>query len=280
MRPILYRLYIGFMLLIPVLSLAAAVSVLLFPAPPTESSLKVVTGTLAHVNVVPYRDAQEITFDVIPANATRVSLHIKAASSNKIAAAQDQTVTVKYKDALLGNPAYELRTATGPLVTYAETVALDGHTNVGKRTAMCGILILYGALPLMLFALVHFLKRRSASSQTIAFTVGAVIYSVTVGFLLHDVWTDADMLKPFVGVFGKTPFGLRAEITASASVLLMLAPLATMGWHVLHLLMIWRGQWKSTAADFRRHTWLALASLAMFVLLCGAWICATAKARV
>jgi hypothetical protein len=265
-------------LLLPVLLLATAVSVLLDPAAPLESSLTVVNGTLANVSVVKYQDAQEITFDVIPANADRVNLHMKARSSEKIAAAQDQAVTVKYKNALLGNPAYEVRTAIGPLVTYSETVALEAHADVGKRPAMWRLLILYGALPLTLFALVRFLRRRSASSQTISIAVGAVLCCPIAGFLLYDVWTDAAMLKPFVGVFGKTPLGLPVEITASASVLLMLAPLTTMGWHFFHLWgMIWR---PSTRADFRRRAGMALVSLAVFIVLCGAWIYAAAKAGV
>jgi hypothetical protein len=280
MRRFLFFILLIPVLLMPVLLLATAGSVLLDPAPPLEGSLKVITGTLANVNVVKYQDVSEISFDVIPADATRVSLHMRAMSSKGITAAQDQAVTVKYKNALLGNPAYEVRTEAGPLVTYSETVALEDHTGVGKRPAMWGILILYGALPITLFALVRFLKRRSASSKTITFTVLIVGFCTIAGFLLHDVWTDATMLRPFVGVFGKTPLGLPVELTASASVLLMLAPMATLSWHLLHLWMICQKHWKGSRADLRRHAGLALLSLAIFVFLGGAWICATAKAGV
>jgi hypothetical protein len=279
---------------------------------PDEAKLVTLTGRLDSLRI-----QQSFEFTVTPAGGQAVAVHMRSfAVPNIVArlrAAQSKTVTVRYRDGLLGRPVYAILGPDGDIVTFAAARAVLEAEDERKRPGFQQGLVLYGGSVLLMLCF-FLLKRRSrhaivdltaANAATVVsnhelkwlriFVMGFI--GLLTALIVMESIQSPGFARPIVGVFGPRPLGLSPVIAAPLLIFAgALAPMGAMLWHLLSALnfahrrdgVVRSGKfamisgiarnWSDT--DVRRHGLWALGTLAVFLLLMGAWIMATSRVGV
>ncbi|MDX2157604.1 MAG: hypothetical protein SFW09_13960 [Hyphomicrobiaceae bacterium] len=283
---------------------------------PDDKSLSTISGRLGGVRLVTHRGdgLPAFEFSVTPDLGRPVSLHARSfgdrGAARRLVAASGQTVTVRYLDRLLGNPAYAVeRSDGGDVLSLAATRAFlaqeDAETAIGYQNG----LVIYGFGPLLL-GMVFLLQRWSrpggrATSASVQraidahalrfrryFILAALLLVVVV--LLRDGFKHPHMIDALVGVLGPKPFGLEPQAAFVAVVMLAIMPLAASMWYLtgaLHhaqrrdgvprigKLSIVRGLYENwDDAEVRREARRGLIALGVLVVLAAIWIVAAERA--
>lgn len=279
---------------------------------PDEAKLVTLTGRLENLRI-----QQSFEFTVTPANGQPVAVHMRSFAVPNIVprmrAVQGMTVTVRYSDALLGKPVYAILGPDGDIVTFAAARAVLEAEDDRKRPSFQQALALYGGSTLLM-AIFFLLKWRSrpatvglcaAEAATATSDHGLKWQRVFVlGFLglltalmVMESIQSPSFAKPLVGVFGPRPLGLPPVLATPLLIFAgALAPMGAMLWHLVSALnfanrrdgVVRSGKFAMISgiasnwsdANVRRHGIWALVSLAVFLLLMGAWIMATSRAGV
>ena len=279
---------------------------------PDEAKLVTLTGRLENLRI-----QQSFEFTVTPPAGVAVAVHMRFFAVQNIVArmraAQNKTVTVRYRDGLVGRPVYAISGPDGDIVQLAAARAILEAEDDRKRPGFQQGLVLYGGGALLMSC--FFLLKRRSRPATVGLTAAEAAAAASnhglkwqrifvLGFLgmltalvVMESIQSPGFAKPLVGVFGSRPLGLSPEVAAPLLIFAgCLAPITAMMWHLVSALnfahrrdgVVRSGKFAMvfgiannwSDANVRRHGIWTIACFAVFLLLMGAWIAATSRAGV
>jgi hypothetical protein len=270
---------------------------------PDEAKLVTLTGRLEDLRVVTTKDRDVVyTMLITPASGAAVSVHMRAFGArtltDALSRAEGREVVVRYRKALLGNPAYAVAGPDGDILPFAQTRTFLQAEDAAKGADKWGGLILYGLGPLLMITIVWWRGRSApvpaptslARTDNAAFEHRLATVRLLFGMMmalggiliaLHGVPAN------FTRVFGSRPFGLDPMAAYLTLTGLAFAPLVWAGWSLAAVIMLMQrrdgilrtGKLSMTRGIYqywedpviRGLTWRVLAGAAVFLGLVLVW---------